>query len=115
MKEESVLDVLLYLFENFFYDDPESDVDRDSLQHSLLEAGFTPREIHKAFHWLDELAERRPQSDIPVAGDRPIRVFAPQELERLDPDAQGFLLFLEQQGILSTGQRELVLDRIMAL
>jgi Smg protein len=115
MKEESVLDVLLYLFENYFYDDPETEVDRDGLQRSLLEAGFSPREINKAFHWLDELAEQRPENEIAAASERPVRVFAAQEIERLDTDAQGFLMFLDQQGILTATQRELVLDRVLAL
>ena len=115
MKEESVLDVLLYLFENYFYDDPEAEVNRDSLHRSLLDAGFSPREISKAFRWLDELAELRPENEIAAADDRPVRVFAAQEIERLDTDAQGFLMFLDQQGILTATQRELVLDRVMAL
>lgn len=115
MKEESVLDVLLYLFENYFYDDPDAEVDRDSLQHSLAEAGFTTREINKAFRWLDELAALRPQSELAAADDGPIRVLAPQELERLECDSLGFLMFLQQQRILTPTQRELVLDRVMAL
>lgn len=114
--KENILDVLLYLFENLMIDEPESDQDRDSLQSSLLEVGFTPQEIRKAFDWLDELAELRPACE-PQTLDAggPIRVLAPQEREKLDPEAQGFLMFLEQQGVLSPAQRELVLDRVIAL
>ncbi|MCB1608324.1 MAG: DUF494 domain-containing protein [Xanthomonadales bacterium] len=115
MKEESVLDVLLYLFENYFYEDPDAEVDRDSLQRSLSDAGFSSREINKAFRWLDELAALRPQSELAAADDMPIRVLAPQELERLECDALGFLMFLQQQRIVTPTQRELVLDRVMAL
>ncbi len=114
--KENILDVLLYLFENLMIDEPESDQDRDSLQSSLLEVGFTPQEIRKAFDWLDELAELRPACEprtLETGG--PIRVLAPQEREKLDPEAQGFLMFLEQQGVLSPAQRELVLDRVIAL
>lgn len=112
--KENILDVLLYLFEHLMIDDP--DQDRDTLQDSLLEVGFTPQEIGKAFEWLDGLAELRPSytARTPAAGG-PVRVLAPQELERLDTEAQGFLLYLEQQGVLSPAQRELVLDRVMAL
>jgi Smg protein len=114
--KENILDVLLYLFENLMIDEPESDQDRDSLQSSLLEVGFTPQEIRKAFDWLDELAELRPACE-PQTLDAggPIRVLAPQEREKLEPEAQGFLMFLEQQGVLSPAQRELVLDRVIAL
>ena len=55
--KETILDVLLFLFENYFYDDPDAVLDRDSLQQGLIQAGFSPAEINKAFDWLDELAE----------------------------------------------------------
>ena len=58
--KETILDVLLYLFENYFYDDPDAVRDRDSLQAGLIQAGFTPTEVSKAFDWLDELARQRP-------------------------------------------------------
>ena len=57
MMKENVLDVLLYLFENIMVEDPDADDDRESLQSSLIEAGFTPHEINKAFAWLDETGE----------------------------------------------------------
>ena len=40
--KETILDVLLYLFENFFCDDPDAVRDRDSLQTGLVQAGFSP-------------------------------------------------------------------------
>lgn len=114
--KENILDVLLYLFENFVYDDPDSLNDRDSLQASLLEAGFSPSEISKAFDWLDVLARERPQLR-PAAGggQASLRVFAAEEIAKLDVEARGFLMFLEQSGVLDAERRELVLDRIMAL
>jgi Smg protein len=44
-----------------------------------------------------------------------VRVFSSQELARLDTDCRGYLMHLEQIGILSPAQRELAIDRIMAL
>jgi Smg protein len=114
MKEETILDVLLYLFENYIYDDPDVVRDRDSLQKNLHQAGFSPTEINKAFDWLDELSHDRPASAV----SRPnasLRLFSEIELQRLDTESRGFLMFLEQHGVLDAGQRELVLDRVMAL
>jgi Smg protein len=113
--KETILDVLLYLFEHSFYEDPDAVRDRDSLQNGLLQAGFSPTEINKAFDWLDELARQRPAASAPrdVAG--PVRLYVEQELAKLDRETLGFLMFLEQQGILDAAQRELVLDRVMAL
>ena len=93
--KETILDVLLYLFEHYFYDDPDAVRDRDSLQNGLIQAGFSPAEIHKAFDWLDELARQRP--------------------DRLDLECRGFLMFLEHSGVIDADQRELVVDRVMAL
>jgi Smg protein len=112
--KETILDVLLYLFENYFYDDPDAVRDRDSLQHGLIQAGFSPTEISKAFDWLEELANQRPSLAEPRANG-PVRVFVEAELDRLDRECLGFLMFLEQHGVLDADQRELVLDRAMAL
>jgi Smg protein len=112
--KETILDVLLYLFEHYFYDDPDAVRDRDSLQNGLIQAGFSPAEINKAFDWLDELARQRPASSV-ARLDTPVRVYAEPELDRLDLECRGFLMFLEQSGVIDADQRELVLDRVMAL
>jgi Smg protein len=114
MMKETILDVLLFLFENYFYDDPDAVRDRDSLQNGLIQAGFSPTEISKAFDWLDELANQRPTLAEPRANG-PVRVFVEAELDRLDRECLGFLMFLEQHGVLDGDQRELVIDRAMAL
>jgi len=113
--KESILDVLLFLFEHYFYEDPDAVRDRDSLQKGLLQAGFSPTEISKAFDWLDELARQRPAANGPPRVAGPVRMYVEQELAKLDRESVGFLMFLEQQGILDADQRELVLDRVMAL
>ncbi|KFN49888.1 DUF494 family protein [Arenimonas composti] len=112
--KETILDVLLYLFEHYFYDDPDAVRDRDSLQNGLIQAGFSPTEINKAFDWLDELARQRPAAATPRRA-HPVRIYVAHELERLDADCRGFLMFLEQSGVIDPDQRELVIDRVMAL
>ncbi|MGE4367520.1 DUF494 family protein [Thermomonas sp.] len=117
--KESILDVLLYLFEHYFAgeDLAVSDVlaaHDTPLMGELVKAGFSPAEIGKAFEWLDGLSRRQPAADAP-RGVGPVRVFHAAELERLDVPSRGFLLSLEQHGVLDAGQRELVLDRALAL
>ena len=114
--KETILDVLLYLFENYFYDDPDAVRDRDSLQAGLIQAGFSPSEVSKAFDWLDELARQRPSVEPSAEAVRgPVRIYADVEEARLDAECRGFLMFLEHNGILDGVQRELVVDRVMAL
>ena len=117
--KESILDVLLYLFEHYFANDAVVTGDDLTAQDSpligeLTEAGFSSAEIRKAFDWLDTLASQRPAPDQPRVNG-PTRVFHASETDKLDVEARGFLLFLEQHGVLDAGQRELVLDRAMAL
>lgn len=118
--KESILDVLLYLFEHYFTNDEIPSVgDGEALGNGplsteLAQAGFSQAEINKAFDWLDALASQRPSAATPRV-DGPTRVYFGPELDKLDVECRGFLLFLEQQGILDAGQRELVLDRALAL
>jgi Smg protein len=122
--KESILDVLLYLFEHYFTEDvpPPGELgflDRDRLANGplldeLTGAGFSPAEVNKAFDWLGALAEQRPSAG-PARADGPTRVYFGPELDKLDVESRGFLLFLEQHGVLDADQREVVLDRAMAL
>ena len=63
--KESILDVLLYLFEHYFtndaFDHPGDDLTAQNgpLVGELTEAGFSVAEIRKAFDWLDALAAVR--------------------------------------------------------
>lgn len=113
--KENVLDVLMFLFENYFYDEPEKAPDRDSLEENLHQAGFTNGEIDKAFHWLDGLAEQRHQPDLFKSTRSPIRIYVESELTRLDTECRDFLMYLENIGIVDGQRRELVLDRVLAL
>ncbi len=113
--KENVLDVLMFLFEKYFYDEPEQEPDRAVMEENLHEAGFTNAEIDKAFRWLDGLAEQRHQPEIQIQADRPIRVYVDCETDRLDLECLDFIMYLENIGILDAQRRELVLDRLMAL
>ena len=78
--KESILDVLLYLFEHYFtndaFDHPGDDLTAQNgpLVGELTEAGFSVAEIRKAFDWLDALARQRPAPGQPRVGG-PTRVF----------------------------------------
>ena len=112
--KENVLDVLMYLFEN--YTDTEfTDTDNHSaLKEELAGAGFPDEEVRHAFEWLDGLAERRKQLSL-FGRDGVLRVYSRQELSRLSTDCRGFLMYLEQLGILTPEARELAIDRLMAI
>lgn len=110
--KESVFDVLIYLFERFLDGDAEGEPDTDEVRIDLLEAGFPQAEISKALDWLDTLTE---QQAIQGASTPAFRVFSAEEMDRLDTESRGLLMFLEQCGILNPTSRELVIDRMMAI
>ena len=112
--KEGVIDVLMYIFSSYADQDENLPEDRDGIESDLRGAGFEQLEIVKAFEWLDGLT---PNEDVPDANQSSLstRIFAPEESARLAYNAQGFLLFLEQSGVLTPKLREMVINRLMAL
>jgi len=110
---ETVLDVLMYLFENF--SEQESEPDQMVLREELLHAGFAEMQVDRALDWLEELTDSdgRPFANQPL--NRSTRLYSSHELTRLDAGCRGYIHYLEQVGILTAMQRELVIDRVMAL
>lgn len=114
--KETMLDVLMYLIENCLEDEIEVDSNHAKLREALAEAGFPQEEIDKAFHWLESLASNENPASTRTDSCSPnVRVFAVDELDRMDVECRGFLLFLEHSGVLDANTRELVVDRVMAL
>jgi uncharacterized protein Smg (DUF494 family) len=88
--------------------------DRESIQTELLAAGFPVAGDPTGVRMVGQLG--RPSGDrrcrsTPV----PAAFTSAPELAKLDVECQGFLLFLEQSGVLGSETRELVIDRVMAL
>jgi len=109
-----MFDILVYLFENYVHADacPEP----AQLARKLTAAGFEEDEIAEALEWLSGL---RQLSD----GERPahfaragsLRIYGEDEQVRLGVECRGFLLFLENAGILDSECREMIVERALAL
>ena len=114
---ETVLDVLMYLFETYSDQDIEQEPEPDQsvLREELLQAGFGEPEVDRALDWLDGLSSKHIEPFTAQPAERSVRLFNPFELSRLDSECRGYILYLEQIGILTPMQRELVIDRLMAL
>jgi len=117
--KQNVLDVLMYLFDHYMEggDTGAPPPDHESLSTELEGIGFRPDEIRQAFGWLDGLADMH-ESFVEQAEQRldtGLRIFSEFEAQKIDQEAQGLLMYLEQAGILEPIARELVIDRIMAL
>jgi len=112
-----MFDILMYLFENYVHSEVEMLVDEDELTKELTSAGFHQSEIIKALSWLERLAELQ-ESDTPYLRghtQHSFRIYTKDEMEKLDVECRGFLLFLEQIRVLNVQTREMVIDRVMEL
>jgi Smg protein len=106
-------DILVFLFENC--QQAELAYDSDRVAKKLSAAGFEDSDISEALHWLDGMqqasqAVREPLPDLRSS----FRAYAPRELAKLDAACRGFLLTLEQSGILNAETREVVIERALA-
>jgi Smg protein len=118
--KQSVVDVLMFLFERYLDDDTQDDnnrvtEERDSIQLRLEEMGFHNHDINQAFDWLEDLAELRDNDQTIAVKETSTRIYSDEEKKLISMESIGFLNFLEQTNILTSITRELILDRVIAL
>ena len=113
--KENVLDVLMYLFETYVDTEEDPEPDQHELRLELSRAGFGEAEIERALVWLDGLTEHQERMNYGNLSAHGTRVYNDFEHERLDTHCRGYIIYLEQIGILSPPQRELLVDRLLAL
>ena len=68
--------------------------------------------------WLERLAdlqEMETKSYLDVAPQQSTRIYTTAEMSRLDSQSRGFLMYLENLGVLDFATREVVIDRVMEL
>jgi len=111
----SVLDILIYVFDRYMLADTPDVPERDELALDLERAGFAEDCVERALDWLADLAGERDRPALEGAGTRAMRIFTDSERVRLPADCRGYLLSLERAGILSPQQREIVIERLLAL
>lgn len=110
----TMFEILYYLFENYF--DSGSYPDSATLTRKLAMAGFNDEDIHQTLDWLSELAQQDNDSyPDSLAESRSIRCFSLIEMEKIDTEGRGFIIFLEQSKIINPLQRELLIDRVIGL
>jgi Smg protein len=110
----SVLDILIYVFDQYMLAESPDVPERDTLAADLERAGFGKVNVERALDWLADLAGERERPSIDPS-QRALRIFTAQELESISTECRGYLLQLEREGILSAHQREIVIDRLVAL
>jgi len=115
MTTGSFLDILIYVFDRYMLVEEPAVPRREHLAQDLERAGFAPAKVERALDWLTDLAfghERETQAEAQAHG---VRIFSDGELMRLSTECRGLLLTLERARVLTAQQREIVIERMLAL
>jgi Smg protein len=120
MTTGSVLKVLIYVYDHYMLADPADVPERHHMLEDLQRRGFSVSEVVHAMEWLSALVGDQREAGAEGSADlepgrEALRVFADGELSRLSADCRAFLLQLDRQHVLTPQQRELVIERALAL
>jgi Smg protein len=119
MKSANVLTVLMYLFKHHFKGEknpaPEEQLSEEQLIDQLKSAGFALSSIESAMNWLSKLTPPETLMIEPLRSSASSRVLSNEERQILDTDCQNYLLFLQNQLILSPLGMELVIRQLLDL
>ena len=110
-----MFDLLVYMFENYL--SSKNNLDFANMTLELEAAGYDNKDIESALDWfteLKEMSEKISQSHSSKLNDK-LRIYTDKEKEKFSFDGLGFILFLEQAHVLNSVEREIIIDRAMAL
>ena len=109
-----MFDILVYLVENYFHNGQLPDA--ETISKRLSAAGFEDDDISEALTWLSGFNQAdEPHAHAVFVHSHGFRVYAEEELASLTAEARGFILFLEDSNIITAPQRELIIERVVAL
>jgi Smg protein len=108
-----MFDILVYLYETYYR--PDACPEPAALARKLSAVGFDDVEISEALVWLTDLTEMAGDEADAVIASTGTRFYVQQEVDALGRDAVGFIQFLESAKVLGPVQREIVVERALAL
>jgi Smg protein len=108
-----MFDILVYLYETYYR--PDACPEPEALARKLSAVGFEDEEISEALDWLNGLTEMAGSEMLDTAASTGTRFYARQEIDDLGTAAIGFITFLESAGLLGPVQREIVIERALAV
>ncbi|MGQ0443420.1 MAG: DUF494 family protein [Methylophilaceae bacterium] len=109
-----MFEVLVFMFENYFANHalPDDEV----MEQELSAAGFEQNDILGAFGWFQEMKSMLTMTDAHYAHSlSAIRIFTENELNKINAESIGFIIFLQQANVINDVERDLIIDRAMAL
>lgn len=108
-----MFDILVYLYETYYR--PEACPEPEALAKKLCAVGFDEDEISDAIDWLAVLKLQT----TPHLPAQPLssgfRIYVSQEITTLGQGAIGFIQFLESAKLINPQQREIIVERALAV
>lgn len=109
-----MFEVLVFMFENYFAN--HTLPDNDVMAQELHAAGFDQSDISGAFDWFHEMKSMLTQPPAVYSHKHTgLRMFADSELKKINTESISFILFLQQANVINDVERDLIVDRAMAL
>ena len=115
-----MFDILVYLYETYYR--PDACPDAAVLAKKLSAVGFEQDEISEALDWLtvladttNEMVKQAPQDAQVSTASKGFRIYAGREIAVLGTQAMGFIQFLESANLIDSQQREIVIERALAI
>ncbi|MBA4380990.1 MAG: DUF494 domain-containing protein [Sideroxydans sp.] len=108
-----MFDILLFLFESYF--DAGSYPEPNRLSAKLTAAGFEEEDINQALTWLSGLRELSNATYPESINHSGLRCYTDFEAERMSDEGLRFIAFWEHNKIITPIEREMIIDRVVAL
>ena len=109
-----MFEVLVFIFENYIAHHalPDDDV----MAQELCAAGFNQKDIQGAVGWFQEMKSMLTQPPAIYSHQHSAtRILTESELKKINIESISFVLFLQQANVINDVERDLIIDRAMAL
>ncbi len=109
-----MFEVLVFMFENYFAN--HAFPDNDVMAQELSAAGFNQSDILGAVDWFHKMKSMLIEpAAIYSHKHTSLRMFTDSELKKINTESISFILFLQQANVINDVERDLIIDRAMAL
>lgn len=108
-----MFDILIFLFESYF--EAGSYPESERLSSKLTAAGFEEDDIHQALSWLSGLRELSAATYPECINQAGSRCYTSFETQKISEEGLRFICFWEHNSIITPIEREMIVDRIVAL
>lgn len=109
-----MFEVLVFMFENYFTH--HETLDDAVMEQELSAAGFEQDDILGAFDWFQQMQSMFSAPLFDYSHEKTaIRIFSSNECKRINTESLGFLVFLQQAKVINDVERDLIVERAMAL